>query len=312
MSPIPDGRRLVVAHNPNSARAAATEKHVFWRLNEAGYDYVVLEVRQASLEDNVARLAPQIQPGDIVLSCGGDGSAHAVFHTVMAANQPGVELGFMAFGNFNDAPYVFDSKKTLRDPVAFLEEANPVEVWPLELLVDGKSLRSALLYASVGWTAGAAGEFDNPKVRHKITHGGAGIIKSLWRAGLYYLKTRRHSGLPLLRYQGASYKKSDLLFANGPAVARVFKTGKSYYAQPVFLFRMLNVRWLVPNIPFIAAGLFGRIKGKEVSSALVEFERPFSGQLQCDGEVVGLEGVSSIEVRKSNQSLAVLTTKRSA
>src|SRR5690606_31962225 len=123
---------------------------------------------------------------DIILSAAGDGSAHATAHAVMAANQPDVELGFLAYGNFNDLPNTFNSKSSLRDPVTFLEQASPQDIWPLNVSVNGKSLRSALLYATVGWTAGAAGQFDNPNVRHSITHGGAGIMKSLWRSGLYY------------------------------------------------------------------------------------------------------------------------------
>lgn len=303
------GRRLVISHNPHSSRASEVRAQVFDKLDAAGCAYEAIEVQQAHLSDNVARLAPLIQPSDIILSAAGDGSAHATAHAVMAANKPGVELGFLAYGNFNDLPNTFNSKQTLRDPVAFLEQAKPEEVWPLDVLLDGRPLRSALLYATVGWTAGAASEFDNPKVRHKITHGGAGIVKSLWRTGLYYLRSRRSSGLPILRYNGESYKKTDLLFANGPAVARLFKTGKQYYAQPVFLFRMLNVRWLLPNVVFLVAGLLGRMWGEEVPGVLVEFDRPFSGQLQCDGEVVDVDSASIIDVRKSTQPLTILATK---
>lgn len=305
----PASRRLVISHNPHSSRASEVQKQVFDRLDAAGYAYETIEVQQAHLNDNVAHLGPQIQPGDIVLSAAGDGSAHATAHAVMAANQPGVELGFLAYGNFNDLPNTFNSKRTLRDPVAFLEQASPQDVWPLDVVVDSRRLRSALLYVTVGWTAGAASRFDDPGVRRKITHGGAGIIKSLWRTGLYYLRTRRRSGLPPLRYSGKTYKKTDLLFANGPAVARLFKTGKSYYAQPVFLFRMLNVRWLLPNIPFLVAGLLGHMRGEVVPSVLVEFEQPCRGKLQCDGEAVDIEGVRSIEVRKTPRPLTILATK---
>lgn len=304
-----ENRRLVVAHNPHSSRAAAVQKQVFDRLEEVGYIYETIEVRQAHLNDNVARLAPLIQPGDIILSAAGDGSAHAVFHTVMAANQLGVELGFLAFGNFNDIPHVFNTKETLQDPVAFLEQASAEKVWPISVSVDGAPLRSALLYASIGWTAQAAQQFDAPGVRHSITHGGAGVLKSLWRTGLYYLKTRSKAGLPAFRHNGNTYRKTDLLFANGPTVARLFRSGKHYYKLDVFLFRMLDIRGLVKNIPFLAMGLLGRMKGEETNDLTIEFLEPASAVLQCDGEVVELEGVGRVEVKKAAVPLTVLVTK---
>ena len=308
MKDIYKGRRLVVSHNPHSSRASEVQQHVFDKLDAAGYTYTTIEVQQAHLDDNVARLAPLIQPGDIVLSAAGDGSAHATAHAVMAANQPGVELGFLAFGNFNDLPNTLNTKATLRDPVAFLDHATPQDIWPIDVLVNGQRQRSALLYATAGWTASAAGQFDNPKVRHSITHGGAGVVKSLWRAGWYYLRSRRSSRLPMFDYQGVQYRATDLLYANGPAVARLFKTGQRYYAQPNFLFRILDVRWLLPNTPFLIKGLLGRMNGRAVSSAAVQFAEPSTLKLQCDGEVFDVAQVTSLEVRKVEKPLTILTT----
>lgn len=309
MNFLASNRRLVIAHNPHSSRAAAIQELVFDRLDAAGYVYESLEVKQASLQDNVARLAPRILPDDIILSAAGDGSAHAVFHSVLAANQPGVELGFLAYGNFNDIPHVFNTKATQRDPLAFLQQASPETVWPLDIVVDNSPLRSALLYATIGWTAKAAHQFDDPTVRQKITHGSAGVFKSLSRTGWYYLRTRHSSLLSSFRYNGKVYKKTDLIFANSPTVARLFHTSKRYYQQEVFLFRMLDVRSLVKNIPFLISGLIGRMKGSEETNVALDFEVPSSVPVQCDGEVVELENVTRIEVRKASAPLVILRTK---
>lgn len=300
----------MISHNPHSSRASEVQAQVFDRLTAAGYAYETIEVQQAHLDDNVARLVPLIQPGDIVLSAAGDGSAHATAHAVMKANQPGVQLGFLAYGNFNDLPSTLNSKATLRDPVAFLEQAVPNAIWPITVMVDDAPLRSALLYTTIGWTARAAQRFDDPKVRHSITHGGAGILPSLWRTGIFYLQSRSRSRLPALTIDGKPYKKStDILYANGPAVARLFKTGKRYYSQPVFLLRVLDVRWLLPNIPFLLAGLLWGMKGREIDSAQVEFSQPWSGVLQCDGEVVAIEAARRVTVNKATEPLTVLVTR---
>lgn len=303
-------RRLVIAHNPHSTKATAVQEAVFDRLAKAGYTYETLEVRQASLADNVARIAPLIKPDDVILSAAGDGSAHAVFHAVLAANQPGVQLGFLGFGNFNDIPNTFNTKSSLRDPVQFLEQAVPEIVWPLKVFIDGMPLRNALLYVSLGWTAQAASQFDDPRVRQGLTQGGGGLFKSIWRLGWYYLKTRSTSELPLFRYEGKSYQRTDTLFANGPNVARLFHSGKPYYREPMFLFRSLNVRRLIPNIPFLVTGLFGKMKGDERASVLIDFDEPLKSVLQCDGEVVQLEGVRRVEVKKATQPLVVLKTNK--
>lgn len=303
------GRRLVIAHNPHSSRASTVRELVFDRLDDAGYEYEVLEVRQASLADNVARLAPLIQEGDIILSAAGDGSAHAIFHSVAASNQSGVELGFLAYGNFNDIPHVFNAKRSLRDPVAFLEQAKAIEVWPLVVLTDGHPLRSALLYVSAGWTARAAAQFDNPDVRRKITSGSAGLRKSLLRLTLYYFKTRQGSLLPAFKYNEKLMKKTDLLFANGPEVARLFRTGRHFYRGESFLFCMLDVRRLLLSTPFLISSLFGRMRAKEVNSVVLQFTRPADFPLQCDGEVVELENVAKLEVVKAKKPVMILKTK---
>lgn len=310
MDSLDNGRRLIIAHNPHSSRASDVKEQVFDRLDEAGYIYETIEVRQAHLNDNVARLAPLIKPNDIILSAAGDGSAHAIFHTVIAANQPGVELGFLGYGNFNDMPNTFNTKDSLRDPVSFLEQAQSERVYPISVFADGKPVRSALLYATIGWTATAASQFDDPKVRHSITHGGAGVIKSLWRTGLYYLTSRRGSVLPPFEEGSQQYSgRTDIICANGPAVARIIRTGKHYYREQVFLYRTLDVRSVIKNIPFLLMSLCGRMKGREVRKVVLRFAQPSQLPLQCDGEVALLENVTTLEVRKADMPLRVLVTK---
>lgn len=305
-----DNRRLVIAHNPHSSRASDVKERVFDRLDAAGYSYETIEVRQASLQDNVTRLAPRIQPGDLVLSAAGDGSAHAIFHTVIAAGQPGVELGFLGYGNFNDMPSTFNTKDSFRDPVIFLERARSETVYPITIFADGKPVRSALLYATIGWTATAASQFDDPKVRHSITHGGAGVVRSLWRTGLYYLTSRRESVLPSFKEGDQQYSgTTDIVCANGPTVARIIRSGKHYYREQVFLYRTLDVRSAVKNIPFLLMSLCGRMKGREVKGVALQFAQPSRLPLQCDGEVALLEHVTTLEVRKADVPLRILVTK---
>ena len=204
---------------------------------------------------------------------------------------------------------MFNSKESLTDPVVFLAEAKPETIWPIQVAVNGKPLRNALLYSSVGWTAKAAGQFDRPSIRRKITQGDAGLLKSYWRLGKYYLKSRAASGLPVLTYKDKKYHMTDLIFANGPTVARLFRSGNHYYRQNVFLFRMLDIRGVIKNLPFLISGLFGRMKGEEATQVEVEFETASTIVLQCDGEVVTLDATTHIGVSKLTHGFTVLATK---
>lgn len=158
------GRRLVVAHNPHSSRSSLVQRDVFDRLDAVGQAYVKLEIKRAPLQDNVNRLAPLIKPGDLVLSAAGDGSAHAIAHALIAADQPDTSIGFLAYGNFNDLPHALNSRESLRDPVEFLSSAQQQLLYPLVVKTNGVVRRHAFLYCTFGWTAKAAARFDEVAV----------------------------------------------------------------------------------------------------------------------------------------------------
>jgi len=310
MTVLTDDRRLVIAYNPHSSRAAVVQTMVFDRLDQAGYSYERLEVRQVSLADNVARLVSQIQPHDLILSAAGDGSAHAMAHAVLAANQPGVELGFLAYGNFNDIPRSFNTRVSLRDPVAFLAQAHVETLYPLSVSVNGAHIRHALLYATFGWTAQAAQRFDNPALRRQLQTGKVGTVRNLWRLGLYYLASRRHSYVPTFSEEDYVHRHvTDMLCVNGPRVAGLFRTGKKYYQTPNFLYKRLNVTWLTINMPFLLLGLIGRMPGRAVRAVDVTFASPALLPMQCDGEVVELQKVARLQITKSATPLHILMTK---
>lgn len=301
-------RRLVIAYNPHSSRARLVQSQVFDRLDRAQISYTKIEVRQASLADNVARLRSEVEPNDVILCAAGDGSAHAMAHSVMAADRPGVQIGFLAFGNFNDLPHAFNNRDTLTDPVKFLQNASPRDAYPLTVAADGKILRHALLYITIGWTARAAAYFDRPVVRTKSIAGRTGLFDSLYKLGIYYFQSRKSSLLPEFTIAGRKHLASDILVANGPKIARLFRSGRNYYLGKQFLVRILDVRKLIANTPFLVSGLVYRIRGEVVDATEIDFGTAVPISLQCDGEVVAGE-MQKIRVAKMNTALQILTTK---
>ncbi len=303
-------RRLVIIYSPRSARAKLVQEMVFDKLDQAGYSYEKLEVLQAPLEDNINHLAPKLQPNDLILSSAGDGSAHAIMNSVMAADLPGVSLGFLGFGNFNDAAHAFTKKNSIRDPLTFLSSVNKSLAYPIDLYMNNQKLRSSLLYITLGWTARAANRFDDPAVRMKLRKGSTSLPKNLLDLGIYYFRTRTSSLLPSFSIGGTSYEKvTDVIIANGPTVARLFKTGNPYYFADKFLVRMLDVSGLIMNIPFLFLAMANRMSGDKLDSITLNFKSPSTVPVQCDGEVVILEGVNSISIKKSAKPIQILTNK---
>lgn len=303
-------RRLVIAHNPRSSRAHEARTQVFERLDKAGIAYETIEIQQSFLEGNIDWIRPQLRASDIVLCAAGDGSAHAVTHAVIAAALPGVQIGFLAFGNFNDLPHALNTKASLQDPIEFLCNAQVETFYPLEVTVNGSYFRNALLYATIGWTAQAASRFDQPQIRHRLQTGGAGILRSLWNIGWYYLKSRRSSYLPPFALDRRPHSRvTDVLCANGPTVARLFRTGKQYYQLPIFLCKKLNVASIFINVPFLLCSLLYKMPGNEKTQTTLDFAQLSTVPIQCDGEVIELRDVKQIRVQKSSVAMSVLATK---
>lgn len=305
-----DGHRLVIAHNPHSSRARSVQSLVFKRLDDAGYDYTIIEVRQASLADNVDRLRHEIKSDDVIICASGDGSAHAVAHSILASDQPNVKVGFLAFGNFNDMARTFTDRAHQRDPVAMLQSFRHVELFPLSIFADGQFIRHAMLYATFGWTARAAARFDQPTVRQKITNGGAGLMKNIWRLGIFYMQSRRDHFLPEFKYQGVlQARTTDILCVNGPSLARVFRSTGRYHQTGKFLYKRLDVSRLLANVPFLVSAVCGHLPGEPISEFDCRFAQSIDLPLQCDGEVVELHDVSRITVSKSKLTLSVMATR---
>lgn len=306
--------RLVVIHNTNSSHATNVQRGVFDRLSAAGLTYERFLTPSSQPADNIDAVANFVRPGDRVLSAAGDGTANAVANGLLMADLAGVTVGFLGYGNFNDMSHTFNSRSAQRNPLPMLNTTETTTVQPLDVLVNDELWRRAMLYTTLGWTALAAHEFDNPKTRERLQHGGANILSSLARLGLMYFKTRHDSALPsFTREDGSHYDTlTDVLAVNGPIMAKIIRSGQHKYAEPEFLRRDLDVSGLVKNTPFLIASGLGHMSGTTVQSDTFYFDAPSSLPIQLDGEFSQLDDVSTLAIRKSPDSptLQVMTTHR--
>jgi hypothetical protein len=306
--------RLVIVHNSNSSHASDVQANVFHALDAAGVTYTSHLTPSPSPQDNIEDIAGFVRPGDTVLTAAGDGTGNVVGNSLLLANQPDVKVGFLGYGNFSDMAATFNAGKAKRNPLLQLQSDQTQALRPLEIMKNDEHWRYALLYATLGWTALAAHEFDNPKIREKLQRGGANIANSLARLGLFYFKTRHDSDLPSFTREGdIRYDHlTDVLAVNGPIMAKIIRSGKNKYADADFLSRDLDVSGLIKNSPFLVASGLGYMPGKLVTSDTLRFAEPATLPVQLDGEYTQLENVSKLQITKTPAvpTLHVITTRR--
>lgn len=293
--------RTVVIHNTKSSHAANVAHGVFDRLDEAGIASTHFLTPSPHVEDNIDAIANLVQPGDTVISAAGDGTANAVLNGLLTADHQDVRVGFLGYGNFNDMAHTFNARSARRDPLALLRSEKSVELHPLAVTKNGEHWRYAGLYATLGWTAVAAAEFDDPRVREKLQHGGANIVSSLARLGLHYFKTRHISDIPPFYREDGRVREgtTDVLAVNGPIMAKIIRSGQDKYLDPDFLLRDLDVSGLFKNSGFLAASALGRMPGNLTTSDTLHFTHPSSLPIQVDGEFSRLDDVTDLTISKA-------------
>ncbi|GEM_PF-769976 len=308
-------RRVLVVHNPKSSHASNVQRDVFDRLREDGVKYESFSTPSPDATDNIDAIAATLREDDTVLSVGGDGTALQVANGVRVAGVAGVKLGILNLGNFGDGAHNFHIPAARRDPLPVLEaQDRTVAVRPLEIMVNDEYWRSTLLYATLGWTAMAAHQFDNPKIREQLQHGAANLPLTLGRLVLYYFKTRHEGVLPLFSRDGddGGEPVTDIMAVSGRYVAGFMKMRHDKTGDLDFLSRDLDVSGLTKNSSFLTASTLGYMPGTMKASDTLLFKEPASVPIQLDGEFTLLENVSKLQIRKSPElpTLQVITTRR--
>ena len=130
--------RLVVVCNPKSSRFPIVQRRVFARLDRAGLPYQQYEFGYERYGDAIVHLARFLQPSDTVLVAAGDGTANSVLQAVRQSTAPNVRVGFLAFGNFNDAAHNFGRGlrgfrryNPLQNPLYVLRNSTLQPIYPL-------------------------------------------------------------------------------------------------------------------------------------------------------------------------------------
>lgn len=358
-------RKLWVVYNPRSSHHAAVEAEVLAPARKvSGFLVGKYEIKQTTVEHNASILAGMLGDGDLVVSAGGDGTAAIAANAVMTSGKD-VTFSALGYGNFNDMARMLQTRRPVEYGgeyvggiteiiEGFLAEgdgsgrsrgagssggvssgagspggARVREIWPLEILVDGKHWRYAPCYVTLGLLAEASEIMDGDRVRKSLNTGKRGPLYSLMVAVWWYLKNKGREFLPspgvessapegvadseevVVKLNGEALEEgaTDYLAVNGPTMSRLMKGGKWYLSETGFgsAVKRLGKFWKMVGFG-LRSVIFG-LRLNEASVDKIEFSQPSTVEIQAEGEYQRLEGVSKIEVRKAKRGMKVVCGK---
>ena len=310
--------RLILVINPRSSGFSMVQKKIISHLDEVHFEknqLITFEVQPTSPLENARELAKGLQDNDIILVAGGDGTAHIASNAAAFSGKK-IKIKYTGFGNFNDYAHSF-SKNSGKSAVKAIKTQKVVaKIRPLEIRVNGDFFRYAPLYATVGLTAEMADIFEGKRLRKalkKVRNRNSRLILSLLAATRFYFKNRKKSILKIseIEIQGEKLnsipkKTTDLVFMNGPRMARIMRSKINKTDSENFGFTAMNSGDFRANLPFLLRGIFGKIPLKRTKSAKIIFQKPAKITIQIEGEVQILKNVETLEVRISKEKIEIL------
>ena len=303
-------KRLVIVYSPRSARYAEVERKVIAEARKLrGWMILKYEVREALISENAAELAKIIRKDDLVLCAGGDGTATMTINAIMLSGKVAT-MAVMPFGNFNDYVETF-GKMSLARIIRRFEEGRFRELYPMEVKVNGRHYIHSGMYFTVGMMAEAAGVMKRPKVRRKIGRVKNRMSFTARKMFSWYLRNKRRKDfLPSgMKINGVDVVKNttDYVAMNGESMAGVVPA-RGWTEEPRIFWSgtMRNRSFWRMFIKFVKA-VEGGLPGGETEKDVLEFRKPADVYVHTEGEGEQLENVKEIVIKKSGESLRVIS-----
>ena len=323
-------KRLFIVYNPRSSRYSDVKKDVLDRQKIfKGFIVGKYEVEPTDVDKNATKFAKILKDGDLVISAGGDATGVIASNAILKSGKDAT-LAVLPFGNFNDLSHTlgtetlediieacgqkpFSSDRALgRAPLSVSEEkgSDHHHLYPLEIIVDGKLVRYATCYVTIGMMAEAVHLYDSPKMRKTLKSSFGRKISSYTNlAGWYFKHRHKKTFLPEFKLNGKLQPKktSDYAAINGKYLARIMKSEENYEDPKIFRTetdRLTNF-WRLSKLMF--RSIFFKVPSSETEGDCLEFLEPATVEFQAEGEYKTLTNIKKIEIRKGKKCLKVIT-----
>lgn len=294
-------QRLFIVYNPRSTRAGRIREEVLTPAKSLkGFLVGKFEVEKVPITENARRLSGLLADGDMVVTAGGDGTTEVGVNAVALSGKD-VRLGVLPYGNFNDVARMLGMMSFEKLAAEFSEDCVKVaEAYPLECLVNGKHFQYALGYFTVGMMADAARMLNGGKKRAHLRRNKNNTMFALSSAVKWYLKNKRRKFLPGVSLNGGEYRDETEYFAvNSGTVAKIMKLEPSFLEKREFRSGMFNLRQFMKMAWFGTRSVMLGLKLSETNGDKLEFREPAKVVIQSEGECVEIDGVKTLEFRKS-------------
>ena len=312
-------KHLILVINPRSSGFELIREKILPFLEDAHFEknqLTTFEIQPTSPMENAQEMAKGLKDGDIILVAGGDGTAHIAANAAALSGKKNLKIKFTGFGNFNDYAHSFSKNSGKAAIEAFEKLEVKAKIRPIELKINGSFFRYAPLYATIGLTAEMAEIFEGRRIRKvlkKIHNRNMRLILSLGAATRFYFKHCRNHVLNIseIKTDTNTFDKippnpTDIVFMNGPRMARIMRSSINKTDADNFGFGVLNSARLIQNSPFLLRGIFGKIPLARKKSIKINFKNPQNITIQIEGEVCKIKKVKTVEATLSEKIIEVL------
>ena len=301
-------KRLFVVYNPRSSRYSDVKKDILGKTTDLkGCIIGKYEVEPTSIDENIAKFSKLLKDGDIVIAAGGDATGVIAANSILDSGKDAT-LAVLPYGNFNDLARTLGAIKF--DDV---RKAASITLHPLDIIIDTQHWRYATCYVTIGMTATAVSLYDNPSMRKKLkTNFGRKILSYTELASWYFKNRHKKQFLSefTLNKTTQPLNVSDYFAVNGRFLARVMKGGEYYLDPRVFHSSTKRLTNFWHLFRFMTSSIFHRVPGTETTRDTLEFMHPATIAIQAEGESHTFKDVRQVTIKKSSQSLKVLSIYR--
>ncbi|MGB4762651.1 MAG: diacylglycerol kinase family protein [Candidatus Saccharimonas sp.] len=302
-------RRLVIVENPRNSNARKVAREVFGLLEDHGICYEHITTRYSDAESNSIDLAEQLRDGDRVIAAAGDGTGSQLANAILRSDVD-AEAGFLPYGNFNDLASTYTK---LGSSVLDLIGAETVTSIPLAITVNGSHWRYAPAYATIGWSAAAAGSFDHTVSRYmtrntlpSLKRGAslAQVVYQYYRHRVHYLPDFATSN-----DKAVHHHLTDIMAINGPIVAGSIGTDRCWYDSSQFGYKELDVSRFFPNVIFGLQALTRQMPLNPAQTVTISFNETTRLPIQTEGEHARIDAHQVTISKNHNNRLMIVSTK---
>lgn len=307
--------RLVVLFNPEGT-SAPKAKRIIAGLERAYPGKIVVDETKPSVSGNLKVLKNVLEPGDILLPCGGDGTLGQVVSALLDPAMPkamqSIPVLPVGTGKMNDVAHMLNGRY-FANPLYVLRHGQTTPVYPLTCAITpaGKTGKTDVRLAVYNIGFGSIGlgtvHYNEPEYRHKQKKRPT-LVQDLVAVGVF-AKTWREAAMFDITYQGKRQQMLDIFFSNGNIMAGYWRFPAQLQKKEFFV--GIVSEKTIRSVTRTAVGLLAnKFPTGELTKDPVEFTLHEEVYAEVDGEWFTTSPGCKVRIAHHHQPVTMLATVR--